>query len=140
MEENHAKKAPAKRDFLGFSPLDGPKIIELFDYSLFIKKKRLEIRSDHGFLPLRNKTVAMIFSKPSLRTRVSFELGIHELGGYAINLDGKAIGLGSRESVEDVAKLLSRYNDAIVARLHEHSIIEGIAEHASIPVINALTD
>ena len=140
MEENNTKKAPAKRDFLGFSPLDGPKIIELFDYSLFIKKKRLESRSDHGFLPLRNKTVAMIFSKPSLRTRVSFELGIHELGGYAINLDGKAIGLGSRESVEDVAKLLSRYNDAIIARLHEHSIIEGIAEHASIPVINALTD
>jgi len=82
----------------------------------------------------------MIFSKPSLRTRVSFELGIHELGGYALNLDGQSIGLGSRESVEDVARLLSRYNDAIVARLHEHSIIEGMAKHASIPVINALTD
>ena len=140
MEEVQIKKVPAKRDFLGFCQLDGGKIIELFDYSLFIKKKRQESPSISGFLPLRDKTVAMIFSKPSLRTRVSFELGIHELGGYAINLDGQAIGLGTRESVQDVAQLLSRYNDAIVARLHEHAIIEGLAGNASIPVINALTD
>ena len=104
------------------------------------KKKRKESPSVSAFLPLRDKTVAMIFSKPSLRTRVSFELGIHELGGYAICLDGQSIGLGSRESVEDVARLLSRYNDAIVARLHEHTVIEGIAKHATIPVINALTE
>ncbi|MEI7823772.1 MAG: ornithine carbamoyltransferase [Chlorobiaceae bacterium] len=140
MEEVQIKKVSAKRDFLGFSALDGGKIIELFDYSLFIKKKRGENLSESGFLPLRNKTVAMIFSKPSLRTRVSFEIGIHELGGYAISLEGQAIGLGSRESVGDVARLLSRYNDAIVARLHEHAIIEGLAGNASIPVINALTD
>jgi len=129
-----------KRDFLGFSPLDSGKIIELFDYSLYIKKRRKESPSATGFLPLRDKTVAMIFSKPSLRTRVSFELGIHELGGYAITLDGQSIGLGSRESGEDIARLLSRYNDAIIARLHDHAIIEGLAEYASIPVINALTD
>ncbi len=140
MEEVQKRMAPAKRDFLGFSPLDGNKIIELFDYSLYIKKKRRERSVDAPFLPLRNKTIAMIFSKPSLRTRVSFEIGIHELGGYAINLDGQSIGLGSRESVQDVAQLLARYNDAIVARLHEHAVIEGLAEHASIPVINALTD
>jgi len=140
MSEVISKNAPQKRDFLGFAPLDAGKVIELFDYSLFIKKKRKEKGSASTFQPLRDKTVAMIFSKPSLRTRVSFELGIHELGGYAINLDGQSIGLGSRESVEDIAKLLSRYNDAIVARLHEHAIIEGLAEHASIPVVNALTD
>ncbi|WP_076792350.1 ornithine carbamoyltransferase [Chlorobium sp. KB01] len=133
-------KVPAKRDFLGFTPLDASRIIELFDYSLFIKKKRAEKPSVSDFQPLHDKTVAMIFNKPSLRTRVSFELGIHELGGYAINLDGRSIGVGSRESVEDIALLLSRYNDAIVARLHEHSIIEEMAKHASIPVINALTD
>ena len=138
MEEVQIKQELGKRDFLGFSNLDGGKIIELFDYSLFIKQKRKEGSS--GFLPLRDKTVAMIFSKPSLRTRVSFELGIHELGGYSITLDGQSIGLGSRESVGDVAKLLSRYNSAIVARLHEHAIIEGMAKHASIPVVNALTD
>ncbi|MEI8186245.1 MAG: ornithine carbamoyltransferase [Chlorobiaceae bacterium] len=134
------KQESGKRDFLGFSHLDGGKIIELFDYSLFMKKKRKEHLFKSDFKPLRDKTVAMIFSKPSLRTRVSFELGIHELGGYSISLDGHSIGLGSRESVEDVAKLLSRYNDAIVTRLHEHDIIEGIAKHASIPVVNALTD
>ena len=129
-----------KRDFLGFSALTAGKIIELFDYSLYIKNKRKESSSASAFLPLRDKTVAMIFSKPSLRTRVSFELGIHELGGYAITLDGQSIGLGTRESVEDIARLLARYNDAIVARLHEHAVIEVLAEHASIPVINALTD
>ena len=129
-----------KRDFLGFSHLDAGKIIELFDFSLFIKKQRGEASGVHPYKPVAGKTVAMIFNKPSLRTRVSFEIGIHELGGYAINLEGKSIGINSREAVEDVAQLLSRYNDAIVARLHEHSVIEALAEHASIPVINALTD
>lgn len=127
-----------KRDFLGFSHLDGGKIIELFDFSLHIKEKRRQ--GDRSYRPLEGKTVAMVFNKPSLRTRVSFELGIHELGGYAINLEGRNIGVGERESVEDIAQLLSRYNDAIVARLHAHSIIEGLAENASIPVVNALTD
>lgn len=129
-----------KRDFLGFSHLDAGKIIELFDFSLFIKKQRGEASGTSPYQPVAGKTVAMIFNKPSLRTRVSFEIGIHELGGYAINLEGKSIGINSREAVEDIAQLLSRYNDAIVARLHEHSVIEALAEHASIPVINALTD
>ncbi len=140
MSEVKKTTKAAKRDFLGFLPLDAVKIIELFDYSIYIKKMRDDKDSSSHFKPLRDKTVAMIFNKPSLRTRVSFELGIHELGGYSINLDGKSIGVGSRESVEDIAMLLSRYNDAIVARLHEHSVIEGLAEHGSIPVINALTD
>lgn len=134
------EKRSNKRDFLGFSHLDAGKIIELFDFSLFIKQKRQEASSGAPHKPLSGKTVAMIFNKPSLRTRVSFEIGIHELGGYAINLEGKSIGINSREAVEDVAQLLSRYNDAIVARLHEHSVIEALAEHASIPVVNALTD
>ncbi|MCG8345164.1 MAG: ornithine carbamoyltransferase, partial [Chlorobiales bacterium] len=117
------EKRSNKRDFLGFSHLDAGKIIELFDFSLFIKQKRQEASSGAPHKPLSGKTVAMIFNKPSLRTRVSFEIGIHELGGYAINLEGKSIGINSREAVEDVAQLLSRYNDAIVARLHEHSVI-----------------
>ncbi len=129
-----------KRDFLGFTGLDAGKIIELFEYSLYIKKHRQANRETDEFRPIRHKTVAMIFSKPSLRTRVSFELGVYELGGHAISLEGKAIGVGKRESVEDIARLLSRYNDAIVARLHEHEIIEKLAAHADIPVINALTD
>ncbi|ARM30942.1 ornithine carbamoyltransferase [Prosthecochloris sp. HL-130-GSB] len=140
MTQNTAETHHTKRDFLGFRPLDASKIIELFDFSAFIKKKRLDPAAARQYLPIEGKTVAMIFNKPSLRTRVSFELGIHELGGYAINLDGKSIGVNSRESVEDIARLLSRYNDAIVARLHEHSVIEDLAKHSSIPVINALTD
>jgi ornithine carbamoyltransferase len=140
MSQHQAKHNPKKRDFLGFTGLDAGKIIELFDYSLYIKQKREENRCSNDFRPIRNKTVAMIFSKPSLRTRVSFELGVYELGGHAISLEGKAIGVGERESVEDIARLLSRYNDAIVARLHDHAIIETLAAHADIPVINALTD
>lgn len=131
---------PAKRDFLGFAGLDAGKIIELFDYALHIKQKRQENKENDEFRPIRHKTVAMIFSKPSLRTRVSFELGVYELGGHAISLEGKTIGVGERESVEDIGRLLSRYNDAIVARVHDHSIIEGLAASADIPVINALTD
>lgn len=134
------KTHASKRDFLGFSHLDAGKIIELFDFSLFIKKQRQKAPAVEPYKPIAGKTVAMIFSKPSLRTRVSFEIGIHELGGYAINLEGKSIGVNSREAVEDIAQLLSRYNDAIVARLHEHSVIEALAKHASIPVVNALTD
>ncbi len=130
----------AKRDFLGFSHLDAGRIVELFDFSLFVKKQRRESAAAASYRPIEGKTVAMIFNKPSLRTRVSFEIGVHELGGYALNLDGKSIGVNSREAVEDIARLLSRYNDAIVARLHEHSIIEALAKHADIPVINALTD
>jgi len=140
MEQALKPAYSGKRDFLGFSRLDAAKIIELFEYSLHIKQKRNAPQADAPFLPLKDRTVAMIFNKPSLRTRVSFELGIHELGGYAISLEGKSIGVGSRESVEDIARLLSRYNDAIVARLHEHSIIEGLAANATIPVVNALTD
>lgn len=134
------KTHSSKRDFLGFSHLDAGKIIELFDFSLFIKKQRGTTSASESYKPLSGKTVAMIFNKPSLRTRVSFEIGIHELGGYAVNLEGKSIGVNSREAVEDIAQLLSRYNDAIVARLHEHSVIEALAENAAIPVINALTD
>lgn len=134
------EKRSSKKDFLGFSHIDAGKIIELFDFSLFIKKQRREVSSGEPYKPVSGKTVAMIFNKPSLRTRVSFEIGIHELGGYAVNLEGKSIGVNSREAVEDIARLLSRYNDAIVARLHEHSVIEELAKHASIPVINALTD
>lgn len=133
-------KQISKRDFLGFSHLDAAKIVELFDFSLYIKKQRREASGNHPYRPIEGKTVAMIFNKPSLRTRVSFEIGIHELGGYAVNLEGKSIGVNSREAVEDIASLLSRYNDAIVARLHEHSVIESLARNATIPVINALTD
>jgi|GEM_PF-2346 len=90
--------------------------------------------------PLAGKHVTLIFQKPSLRTRVSFEVGVSQLGGTSLYLSNEGVGLGDRESVADVAKVLASYSDCIVARLFDHHVLLGLAEHASVPVINALTD
>ncbi|WP_206483142.1 ornithine carbamoyltransferase [Thalassotalea sp. G2M2-11] len=89
---------------------------------------------------LAGKSVAMIFEKPSLRTHVSFDMGIAKLGGHALYLGQQNGKLGERERVSDYAKNLSCYADAIVARVFENQSIEGLAQHASVPVINALCD
>src|SRR5579871_451312 len=89
---------------------------------------------------LRGKTLAMIFEKPSLRTRVSFDVGIQQLGGFALYLSNAEINLGKRESVYDVAKNLERMVQAIMIRTYAHEIVEEMAEYTSIPVINGLTD
>jgi ornithine carbamoyltransferase len=89
---------------------------------------------------LAGKTLGMIFQKPSLRTRVSFEIGMLHLGGQALYLSPQEIQLGQRESAADVARVLSRYVDAIMARVFAHSDVEGLAAHASVPVINGLSD
>ena len=89
---------------------------------------------------LRGKTLALIFEKPSLRTRVTFDVGIHQLGGFALYLSPAEINLGKRESVYDVAKNLERMVQGIMIRTFAHEIVECMAEHASIPVINGLTD
>ena len=89
---------------------------------------------------LGGRTLVLVFEKPSLRTRVTFEVGVVQLGGRAVYLAGSEIGLGTRESVADVARNLSRWVDGIVARVHAHATIEALARHASIPVINALSD
>ena len=89
---------------------------------------------------LKGKTLAMIFEKPSLRTRVSFDAGIQQLGGFSIYLSPAEINLGKRESVYDVAKNLERMVQGIMIRTFAHEIVEQMAEHASIPVINGLTD
>jgi len=90
--------------------------------------------------PLAGRTAAMVFHKPSLRTRVSFTVGMHELGGDAIDLGGTEVSESGRESVPDVAHVLSGMVDVIVVRTFAHSLVNGLAEHATIPVINALTD
>ncbi|PZC50921.1 MAG: ornithine carbamoyltransferase [Chloroflexi bacterium] len=82
----------------------------------------------------------MLFEKPSLRTKVSFDVGIRQMGGHPIYLGKDEVGLGGREAVSDVARVLSRYVDAIVARVFKHNTLEELAMHASIPVINALSD
>jgi ornithine carbamoyltransferase len=89
---------------------------------------------------LKGKTLAMIFEKPSLRTRVSFDVGIHQLGGYSVYLSPAEINLGKRESVYDVARNLERMVQGIMIRTFAHDIVERMAEWASVPVINGLTD
>ncbi len=89
---------------------------------------------------LRGQTLALIFEKPSLRTRVSFDVGIHQLGGFSLYLSPAEINLGKRESVYDVAKNLERMVQGIMIRTFAHEIVEQMAEHAGIPIINGLTD
>jgi ornithine carbamoyltransferase len=94
----------------------------------------------HGGLPMQGKTLALVFEKPSLRTRVAFEAGMTQLGGHASYLSANDIDMGGRESVPDVAYNLSRWVQAVAARVFKHTTVEELARHASIPVINALSD
>lgn len=121
------------KDFLSIAELSKEDVFELLTLADTLKTKN-EVK------PLAGKTVAMIFQKPSLRTRVSFEVGIVQLGGHAIFLTDEGVGLGVRESAADVANVLSRFNDAIVARVFDHQLLLDLAKHSSIPVINALSD
>ncbi len=91
-------------------------------------------------LALEGKSLAMLFQKPSLRTRVTFEIGMGQLGGQAVYLGPQEVGLGKRESVKDVAHNLSRWVDAVMARVFSHQTVLELAEHATVPVINGLSD
>jgi ornithine carbamoyltransferase len=92
-----------------------------------------------GPRPLRDRSIALLFEKPSTRTRVSFQVGISQLGGYVLLLRSEELQLARGESVKDTALVLSRYIDAIAVRVGEHALLEELAEHASVPVVNALT-
>ena len=97
-------------------------------------------KGDRAQRPLAGKTVALLFEMPSLRTRVSFEVGIRQLGGECIYLSKDDVGLGVREPVADVARVLDRWVDAIVARVYSHGTLGLLARHAAVPVVNALSD
>jgi len=108
-------------------------------FSLAADLKRLW-KAGRRDAPLAARSFALIFEKPSLRTRVTFEVGIVQLGGRAVYLAGKEIGLGTRESVPDVARNLSRWVDGIVARVYAHDTVETLARYSTVPVINGLSD
>jgi ornithine carbamoyltransferase len=95
---------------------------------------------EHADWPLRGKTLALVFEKPSLRTRVAFEAGMTQLGGHGSYLSANDIDMGGRESVPDVARNLSRWVQAIAARVFKHATVETLARYATVPVINALSD
>ena len=125
------------KHLISVSDLDGQEIEELLILGRRLKRA-FTSRTDGALLA--GKTLAMIFEKPSLRTRVTFEAGMTQLGGHAIYLQNMDIGLGARESVADVARNLERWVDGIVARTFEHTSVTELARWAHIPVINALTD
>ena len=125
------------RDFLRVADWSAAELTELLDLADRLKAEQRE-RIEHRLLP--GRAIGLIFEKPSLRTRVSFEVGIGQLGGIPVHLPGAEIGLGHRESVRDMSYVLSRYLDAILIRTFEQSLVEELAEHASVPVVNGLTD
>jgi ornithine carbamoyltransferase len=125
------------RHFLSAADLTRDAALGLFTLAADVKQRR---KAGRLTTPLAGKTVALIFEKPSLRTRVTFEVGIIQLGGRAVHLDGRDIGLGKRESVPDVARNLSLWVDGIMARVFAHSTITELARNATVPVINGLSD
>jgi len=102
--------------------------------------KALEMKRGVSPQSLSGKVMVLVFEKPSLRTRVSFEVAIHQLGGYSLYLSPDEVGLGKREPVSDVAQVLSRYVDGIIARTFSHQTLQTLARYSSVPVINALSD
>ena len=125
------------KDLLTLAELTPKEFSGLIDYSIKLKK---DLKNKKNHTELKNKTLTMIFQKPSTRTRVSFETGMYQLGGHAINLSSNDMQLSRGESVEDTAKTLSRYSDCIMARVYDHNLLEVLSKHASIPIINGLSD
>ncbi|KAL1170300.1 hypothetical protein V6Z11_A05G203500 [Gossypium hirsutum] len=126
------------KDFLHISDFDKATIMKILDRAAEVKA---HLKSgDRSLAPFKGKTMAMIFAKPSMRTRVSFESGFFLLGGHAIYLGPDDIQMGKREETRDVARVLSRYNDIIMARVFGHQDILDLAKFSSVPVINGLTD
>ena len=125
------------KDLLTLAELTPKEFSGLIDYSIKLKK---DLKNKKNHIELKNKTLTMIFQKPSTRTRVSFETGMYQLGGHAINLSSNDMQLSRGESVEDTAKTLSRYSDCIMARVYDHNLLEVLSKHASIPIINGLSD
>ena len=124
-----------KRDFLSITDISADETRRLIDRAI-----ELKAASPGSAQPLAGKRIVLLFEKPSLRTRVSFQIGIAELGGYSLYMSPEEVGLGRREPVSDVARVLSGYVDGVIARVNSHDSLIGLAEYGSVPVINALSD
>jgi ornithine carbamoyltransferase len=135
MKSTATAKVITQQDFLTIKDFTPEQIRHLLGLAANIKAKPADYRES-----LKGKALAMIFEKPSLRTRVTFDVGIHQLGGFSVYLSPAEINLGKRESVYDVAKNLERMVQGIMIRTFAHEIVEKMAEYASVPVFNALTD
>lgn len=125
------------RDFIEFTDYSKEEIEYLLQLAIDIKKKQ---KSGEVYQPLKGKTIGLIFEKSSTRTRVSFEVGMFQLGGHALFLSKNDIQLGRGETISDTAQVLSRYLDGIMIRTFAHSNVTELAKYADIPVINGLSD
>jgi len=125
------------KDLLTLEELTKDELSKIIDFAIKLKK---DLKKGKNQPLLKNKTLAMIFQKPSTRTRVSFEVGMFQLGGHALNLSSDELQLSRGESIEDTAKTLSRYVDVIMARVYDHKTIETLAKNSSVPVINGLSN
>lgn len=126
-----------KRDFLAVTDFSKEEIYETFRIAKQLKADVKAGKTHHYFA---NQTMSMVFAKPSLRTRVSFETGMVQFGGHALYLGPNDISIGKRESVKDIARVIARYNNWIMARLFKHEHMVEMAKWSSVPVINGLTD
>jgi len=124
-------------DLLTLDELESKEINNIIDLAIDLKKQQKKGKEKPL---LQNKTLAMIFEKPSTRTRVSFETGMFQLGGHALTLSPNDLQLSRGESIADTAKTLSRYVNVIMARVYDHKLLENLARNSSIPVINGLSD
>jgi ornithine carbamoyltransferase len=125
------------KDVLTLGELTADEFDDLLKTTIKMKKNRSSTLQSK---PLQNKTLAMIFQKPSTRTRISFEVGMYQLGGYALNLASSEMQLDRGETIEDTARTLSRYVDCIMARVYDHESIQRLAKHSTVPVINGLSN
>jgi ornithine carbamoyltransferase len=130
-------KKPHNVDVLTLDELESKEINNIIDFAIDLKKQQKKGKEKPL---LQNKTLAMMFEKPSTRTRVSFETGMFQLGGHALTLSSNDLQLSRGESIEDTAKTLSRYVNVVMARVYEHKSLEILAKNSSIPVINGLSD
>ena len=126
-----------KKDLLTLDELNKRELLDILENAIKLKK---DLKKGISKPLLKNKTLAMIFQKPSTRTRVSFETGMFQMGGHALNLSADDLQLKRGETIEDTAKTLSRYVDVIMARVYSHEEVEILSKNATVPVINGLSD